>query len=180
MRLHRVFVHHPGTRSPAGSGHPLFVRPRQGGGRVDDPQHEYLVLYCSNDPAGAVAEAFGGLTGWEPEMFDGPPALPGSALALATYDTDRARLLDLDDAAVLLDLGLRPSEVVTRDREVTQRWARRVHDTGRWHGVGWWSYRDPRWHSYGIWARERLRVAGVEPLDLGHPAVVAAADVLNR
>lgn len=180
MLLHRVFVHLPSAARASDNGHPLFVWPYQGHGRVDDPDGDYPVLYAAGDPAGAVAETFGDFARWVPEMFDGPGTLPGSRLALATVDTGDTELLDLDDAAVLLDLGLRPSEVVTRDRTVTQRWARQIHGTGRWAGVGWWSYRDPRWHSYGVWARERLTVAGVEPLDLGHPAVAAAADILNR
>ena len=178
--LYRVFAHLPSARTAAENGHPLYVWPRQGRGRVDDPDGTYSVLYASDAPAGAVAERFGDFAAWPPEMFDGPVALPDSRLALATIDAGPARLLDLDDAAVLVELGLRPSEVVTRDRRVTQRWARRVHDAGRWAGVGWWSYRDPRWRSYGVWDRSALRVVAVEPLDLDHPAVRDAAEVLSR
>ena len=113
-------------------------------------------------------------------MFESP-ARPRARRALGRYElAERASVLDLDDAVTLRELGLRPSEVVSPDRTVTQRWARAIVDKRRWVGVRWWSYYDPRWYSYGLWDRRHLTVTGVEPLSLEHPAVVAAATVLQR
>jgi hypothetical protein len=47
--------------------------------------------------------------------------------------------------------------------------------------VRWWSYYDPCWGSIGLWELSGLTVRSVEVLhDLDQPAVVEAADVLNR
>ena len=105
----------------------------------------------------------------------------GRAHAVATYELpDRASILDLDDADALKRLRLRPSDVVTRDRAVTQRWALAAYLERRWIGVRWWSYYDPNWYSYALWDRRRLTLSGVEALSLDHPAVAEAAAVLQR
>ena len=75
---------------------------------------------------------------------------------------------------------LRPSQVVTRDRSVTQAWARKVWEEGEWSGVRWWSYHDPRWTTLGVWTTTTLTVAGVEDLSATHPAVIEAAEVMLR
>lgn len=109
------------------------------------------------------------------------PAHVGARRALGQYElADRAKVLDLDDADALRALGLRPSEVVSGDRAVTQRWARTIAEQQRWDGVRWWSYHDPRWYSYGLWDRRHLKVTQVEPLSLDHPAVIEAATALRR
>ncbi len=150
-----------------------------GAGRIDSPG-SYSVLYLSSAPAGAVAEAFGGVPLWTAAMLE-TPSLERGRRALASYELpDRAGVLDLDDPDALKRLGLRPSDIVTRDRAVTQRWALAAYREHRWIGVRWWSYYDPRWYSYGLWDRRHLTVTGVEPLSLDHPAVVDAATVLRR
>ena len=154
--------------------------PRTSGrGRIDSPG-DYDVLYLSSAAAGAVAEAFGRLTPWSASMLL-VPATPKAGRVIARFElADRARMLDLDDPESLKDLGIRPSDVVTRDREVTQGWALRAFRLKRWEGVRWWSYYDPRWYAYGLWDRRHLTVSGVEPLSLDHPAVIEAATVLRR
>lgn len=138
------------------------------------------MLYLSSAGAGAVAEAFGRLAGWSALMLR-VPGLPGATRVVARYElAERARVLDLDDVHSLTELGIRPSDVVTRDRTVTQAWALRAFGKKRWVGLRWWSYYDPRWYSYGLWDRRHLTVAGIEPLSLDHPAVVEAATVLRR
>ncbi|MGH2451983.1 MAG: RES family NAD+ phosphorylase [Candidatus Limnocylindria bacterium] len=179
MLLYRVF---PWLSSAAESepGHPLHVPQRQGAGRADNAGR-YSALYLSNAPAGAVAEAFGNLKLWTPRMFQRPD-LPGSARALATYAIpDEAPVFDLDDAAALSALGLRPSEVVTRDRKVTQLWALRIYEQQRWAGLRWWSYYDPRWYSYAIWDVARLTVQhDIHRLAIDDPMVVEASEILRR
>jgi hypothetical protein len=170
-----------GETDPARNGHPLYVFPHQGAGRVDDPEGEYGVLYVCDSPVGAVAEALGDYARWTSAVLAPPPAAPrGSVLALAEL-TGSPRVLDLDDPAVLVAEGLRPSTVVSRDRAVTQAWARRIHDRGRHAGVSWWSYRDPQWSAIGLWDRSGLSLAGrPTPLTMEHPALLDAAAVLPR
>lgn len=178
MLLYRVFPWVDGAAAGE-PGHPLYIPP-QGKHRIDNPDH-YSVLYASDAAAGAVAEQFGTLSEWAPSMLRGLPALPGSAFAVVSLDLpDHVAVCDMDDPARLVELGLRPSQVVTRERAVTQAWALRVYEEGRWGGVRWWSYYDPRWASHGIWDLGAVTVAAVEVLDAAHPAVVEAAEVLGR
>jgi len=178
LRLYRVCPFRADATAEQ-PGHPLFVPHPKGAGRIDSPA-SYSVLYLSSAPGGAVAEAFGSLPRWTAAMFDTPSLVRGSR-ALATYDlADPSGVLDLDDPDALKRLGLRPSDIVTRDRLVTQRWALAAYREHRWIGVRWWSYYDPRWHSYGLWDISSLRLTGTEILGLGHAAIVEAAGVLGR
>lgn len=139
-------------------------------------------MYLSSATAGAVAETFGALAVWPSEMF-ARPALPGSVRALATYDlSDEVPVFDLDNVRSLKQLGLRPSEVVTRDRTVTQRWALAIYEQRRWAGVRWWSYYEPKWYSYALWDITKLvpQLDTIRPLALDEAAVIEAADVLRR
>ncbi|MDT4936775.1 MAG: hypothetical protein QOG80_446 [Pseudonocardiales bacterium] len=151
-------------------------------GRIDNPGL-YGVLYLGNSSAGAVAEAFGWARLWDARLLRGVPSLPGSVRALARYDLDddRGPVCDLDDAARLVELRLRPSQVVTRDRTVTQGWATEIHGRHEFAGVSWWSYYDPRWGSVGLWDVSALELVAVDVLDeLDRPEIAEAADVLGR
>lgn len=179
--LYRVLPYVRSARANA-PGHPLFVPSATGAGRVDNPG-QYDVLYLGDTAAGAMAEAFGWSPRWDASLFRGIPALPGSVKALAAYELDdsRASICDLDDAARLVQLGLRPSQVVTRERSVTQRWSAEIFGRRTFAGVRWWSYYDPRWGSYGLWDVTAVRVRSVTVLDsIDHPDFAEAADVLNR
>ena len=59
--------------------------------------------------------------------------------------------LDLDDARGWYERRLRPTQVIARNRAVTQSWALAVHDKRddrggrRWAGIRWWSFQRPHW-----------------------------------
>ena len=177
-RLYRVFPWVEGA-SPGEPGHPLYVSGPQGHGRVDNPE-EYLTLYACDEPDGAVGEAFGNHAVWTPDLLEGPPALPDSRRALAVIDAKAVEVVDLDDPAALSERTLRPSQVVTRNRPVTQRWALSIFHEARWGGVRWWSYHDPEWGSFGLWDVGRLRVVEVRPLGDEVDDVRAVADRMCR
>jgi hypothetical protein len=158
---------------------------RQGPGRLDNPAH-YKIWYLSLEPAGAIAETFGDLDEWDSGMFD-YPLISGSRRALATYHlSDETPLLDLDDSRNLLIRGLRPTQVIERNRSATQNWALRVfnerNDSGMriWYGVRWWSYHRPQWRVIGYWGDEPPELLGVDELALTSPAVIDAASSLRR
>lgn len=146
---------------------------------MDNPEH-YLTLYASDAASGAVAEAFGNHAIWTPEILSGRPDLPGSVRALASLELERARTLDLDEPRELAERALRPSIVVSRDRETTQAWALGIWRERRWTGIRWWSRHDSRWGALGIWAVGRLRVTDVTALRADHPALVEAREALAR
>lgn len=179
-RYYRCTWYDAEARSPDVPGHPLYVSRRQGGGRVDDPLHEYRVLYLGTDPAGCVAEVFGDFVVWTPALLDPSPARPRAVRAVIEYEVD-AQVCDLDDPKRLSALGLRPSQVVSTDRRRTQQWARRIYDSDRYDGVSWWSRRDARWTSLALWHVRDATIEDVTVLDdLDAPCISDAAGALLR
>lgn len=183
MLVYRVFPYLPAAR-PGEPGHPLYQHRPQRGGRIDHP--DYHVWYLSRQPEAAVGETFGNLAVWDRSMFSFP-LLPGSQRALGVFRLpDDLRLLDLDDPRVLVELGLRPTQIVTRNLAVTQQWGHRIwsqrdpHDPSlrRWQAITWWSYHRPTWEVLGCWLTPEFD--HVEEIDLGHVAVREAAAALHR
>ena len=162
--LYRVFPFLP-RASPDEPGGPLYIPP-QGGGRLDNPDL-YAVFYASDAEAGALAESFGRFPEWTSAILEGSPALPGSVRPVARYGlAASARICNLDDPAQLAALGLRPSEIVSREYTRTREWARRIYRQGGWTGVRWWSYYDPRWSSFGLWDMSGVSIIDVRVLRL--------------
>src|SRR5680860_1751191 len=95
------------TASEDEPGHPLYVHTPQGSGRVDNPEH-YTVLYASDDPVGAIGEAFGNMAIWTPGLLEGPPLFSSSRRALITYAAGDTETLDLDDPESLVERQLKP------------------------------------------------------------------------
>lgn len=114
-------------------------------------------------------------------MLEGSPSLPGSARAIARYElTGDEPVCNLDDARQLLAFKLRPSEVVTRDYTRSRAWAKRIYSTGRWSGVSWWSYYEPKWASFGLWNVRRLKIREITVLQLDSPALLEASRTIVR
>jgi hypothetical protein len=105
--------------------------------------------------------------------------MPGARRRLGTYRFDETThpLLDLDDARVLADRGLRPTYVVIRERPRTQQMAADIYSEHRWAGVQWWSYYRPQWTVVALWAADNLTVASVDDV-AGQPALDEAAATL--
>ena len=183
MLLYRVFPYVEAAAA-GDAGHPLYLHRPQGSSRLDNAS-DYDCWYLAAEASGAIGETFGDLGIWTPGMF-AFPLLPGAVRALGVYRIDDdTPILDLDDAQNLLDRGLRPTQVIERNRSVTQAWAlkifRETKSNGghRWNGVRWWSYQRPQWRIYGIWGITPEFVE-VHDLDLEHPAVQDAAIALGR
>jgi hypothetical protein len=181
--IHRVFRALEGVAANTRGGALFVPRDRQGAGRHDDPAR-YGAFYSARSPVAAVAETIQAFRGRDlsPEDLE---LADGSRLTLVTFDDASLKgMVDLDDPAVLVDEGWRPSGVASRDRAVTQAMAARAFDAGAL-GLSWWSTLDSAWTNVTLFA-ERTIDAGVivpaadpEPLSLKHPAVVAAADHLG-
>jgi hypothetical protein len=128
----------------------------------------------------AVAEAlapFRGTGDVHPELL----VRMGRPLALAELELDdAARIVDLDDPGVLVRERLRPSQVATSRRPVTQDYAARLFDAGA-HGLRWWSTLESGWINVTLFDRvqESLNARGVRPLDVDDDAVREAAAFLG-
>ncbi|GLP76642.1 hypothetical protein TUM20983_37520 [Mycobacterium antarcticum] len=178
------------TSAVAGTaGHPEYLHRPRGKGRLDNPRH-YDTWYLAASPEAAVGEVFGDITVWGDDMFEFP-ALPNAPRTLGVFELpDDVRLLDLDDARALLARGLRPTQVIARNRAVTQGWALEIfteqNDLGdrRWDGVRWWSFHRPHWTVFGLWCTTREpashRLVNTERLHGRHPAVIDAARTLSK
>ena len=175
MTAYRVFPYDRAAyaHEPGGA---LFA-PVSSANRIANPSL-FCELYLSDSQAGAIAEAFGRFDTWTRERF----VHNGKPYALAGYEiADAGAICNLDNAGRLLALHLRPSEVVARNRRVTQAWAARIYEMNQWIGISWWSRYDSRWQSMGIWDRASITVAAPpEELSLTHPALVEAATLLPR
>jgi hypothetical protein len=172
VRLFRVFPFDPDA-APNEKGGVLYA-PGSTAGRIANPDL-YRELYLSLAPETAIAETLGRLPTWHPSDF---VRASGKQLALATYELpDDAPIIDLNSVGALAELGIeRPSEVVTRNRKVTQAWARTIFERGRYVGARWRSFYDPDWASVGLWDIEELRVIGTpEALSAEHPLVQKTA-----
>lgn len=181
MRLWRVFPWD--AQADAGSrGHPLWVpRTLQGAGRHDNPEL-YGALYLSESPIAAVAEHIAHLRGQALDDAD----LERGGLRLALLQLDAAlegRLWDLDEPRVLAERRLRPSQVATRVRPTTRRWAADLFRARpRRDGIRWWSTLEAAWMHVTLFDRALPRLAPAEPpepLRLRHPAVREAAAAIG-
>jgi hypothetical protein len=183
LRLFRVFPY-LATAAPYEPGG-VFFRSAGGRNRADSPAGAYRCLYAGDTAEGSVAETFGRFDTWDSALVEADPAtpfLPGSRFALAAFDSPNGLdIRQLDDAQALLDEALRPSQVVTRDRSISQAWAARIQAAGRYAGVAWWSYYDSSWHSYALWDIARLSLVGSPRiLRNGDDEVARAAATIGR
>ena len=177
--LYRVYRAIDGA-PPTARGGPLFVpREYQGAGRHDAPGR-YGAFYAARSPVAAVAEVIQAFRGRDLSAED-LERTDGTRLMLAQYDdTGLAMLVDLDEPAVLVEEGWRPSGVASRDRAVTQAMAVRAFDAGAL-GLSWWSTLDSAWTNVTLFAERALDASLVtldgtpQKLTTGHPAVIAAA-----
>jgi hypothetical protein len=177
LLLYRVFPYLATARAGQ-PGHPLYLRPGQGAGRWDNARR-YLAWYLAQDPTSAVGEVLADLPVWREETFN-VPQLPGVRRALGVYQVpDGLPYVDLDDASTLVRLGMRPTQVVQRNRPYTQAKALEIYEEGRWRGLRWWSFHHPSWHAWCLWDVE-LVCEHVEDLALSHPAVRDAAKALAK
>jgi hypothetical protein len=175
LALHRVFPWD--ERAPAGAPYsPSFAPAQQGSGRfdlVDAP-----VLYLGESAEHAAGEMLQGFRGRP--FHESALRRFGHPLALVRVDVPddlAAAIVDLDDPAQLLALGLHPSDVVSEDRSRTRGIAARLYEGGAT-GLRWWSKLSGDWHGVVLFLARaplsRLTLGDPEPLSPSHPAVVSA------
>lgn len=181
MRLWRVLPLDERANDTEPGGALWFPREQQGAGRHDNPEL-YGCLYVSEEPISAIAEQlspFRGTGALLPSMlvrFGLPMAIAGLELP------DAAKVVDLDDPATLHSEGLRPSQVATRRRTVTQIQAAEIHAA---HGdaiaIRWWSTLEASWINWTLFERAagELELAELAKLRIDDALVLEAADFLG-
>jgi hypothetical protein len=178
--LYRCFAWNERGRPERLDGALWFPRPYQGDGRHDNADL-YGCLYLSEEPLSCVVEQLA--------RFRGQRLLPsllvrrGLPLGLAELElAGEARLLDLDDPAVLRRERLRPSRVATRARDVTQPQARALYDARPdAAGLRWWSTFESQWLNVTVFDRAAaaLRLVAARTLAVEDEEVASAADFLG-
>lgn len=177
--LYRVVPFMPGAKKGE-LGHPLYFPPNQGMARVDNSSY-YAVGYLATRGSCAVSESFGFLTVWDSRMLRPIKTLPESRWVVATYTLKTESVIfEMDDAANLQRLKIRPSRVVTRDRAITQSWALKVYKNGGSAGISWWSFYNPDWSCVGLWDLSKLKVKEIEELTLENSWVEEASRATNK
>jgi len=179
--LYRVF---PWDKASTGSGlgGPLYVpRAAQGQGRHDLPSRDG-VLYSSKSPVSAIAE-------WI-QMFRTRPLRSvhfgpthGLVRALARLELpDTVSLVDLDDPRVLVEHSIKPSELMTHARQMTQKWTARLYGQGH-PGFFWPSTLESQWINATLFetrVRDHLKLVGQsQGLTTDMPEVRQAAAALG-
>lgn len=181
MRLWRALPLDEQARSEQPGGALWFPRELQGAGRHDNPEL-YGCLYVAEDPVSAVAEQlapFRGAKALLPSMlirFEAP-------LFLTSFELpDGVTVVDLDDPVVLDEEGLRPSQVATRRRSVTQMQAAELYaahvDAA---AIRWWSTLEASWINWTLLDRAapELELREATKLAVDTPVVLEAADFLG-
>ena len=180
MTLYRCFAWRAAARDAQPDGPLWFPRMFQGDGRHDNPD-VYGCLYLSDRPESCIAEQFAAFRGQR--LAASMLRRRGLPLALARLEIhDSATLIDLDDPSVLLRDRLRPSQVATRSRLVTQPQALALyHRHPRAAGLRWWSSWEALWANVTVFDRAAggLRAAEVTELTLDHPSLLDAADIFG-
>jgi hypothetical protein len=175
--LHRAFAWNSRALETDQDGPLWFPRLFQGEGRHDNPDR-YGCLYLADRPLSALVEQLARFRGQR--LSSSLLRRRGLPLALAELELAAdAELIDLDDPAVLRRERLRPSNVATRAREITQTQARRLHDRHRRAaGLLWWSTFESSWINVTLFNRaaSRLAVRSVRAMTIDDPAVIEAAD----
>ena len=179
MILYRCFAWNERARADQPDSPLWFPRVFQGDGRHDNPD-AYGCLYLTEREASAVVEQFARFRGQrltEPMLIRRKQPLALAAIELP----DDADLVDLDDPVVLRRRRLRPSQVATRDRSVTQPQALAVYRDTEAVGLRWWSIFESLWANYTIFDRagSALAVEDVRRLSLEDTVVREAADYLG-
>lgn len=162
---------------------PSYVRLSQGQGRFDLPGAASGVLYVAETPEHAVAELLQRYRGQTLDARD--LRIAGHSLALVRVhlpDPVRSDIVDLCDPEVLVRIRIRPDQLASRDRHLTQRIAGEIHANDK-AGLRWWSALTGDWHTVVVF-RDRIRSARPrygtpEPLTLDHAAVREATAALG-
>jgi hypothetical protein len=174
--LYRCFAWDERARYDQQDGPLWFPRVFQGEGRHDNPDL-YGCMYLADRSISSVVEQLARFRGQR--LTESLLRRRGLPLALAEIELAKeAKVINLDDPSTLTREALRPSMVATRQREVTQPQARKLHD-GHTEaaGLSWWSTYESLWMNVTIFERAAamLRVHSIRSLRLEDPAVVEAA-----
>lgn len=170
------------SAAPGAPFSPSHLQPGQTTGRFDLGDRP-PVWYLAGNEAHAVGEVLQGFRGGT--LTPAHLKRHGWPLALAAFDIPPAviaKIADLGDPAVLLELGRRPEELAHHDRVVTQAIARQVYGAG-YDGLRWWSALTGAWTSTVLFA-DRVAITDLTirtpvPLTLKLGAVVEAASMLG-
>jgi hypothetical protein len=178
--LFRCFPWDAAVRARARGGALWFPRMLQGDGRHDNP-HLYGCLYVSEEPVATVVEQLARFVGTS--VAEADLVRPSGALALAAIElTGEDDVIDLDEPHVLVREALRPSQVATHGRPLTQGHAADLFERhARAAGIRWWSTFESLWANVTLFDRadDDLRLEDVHRLELGDDVVREAADFLG-
>ncbi len=188
MELYRVFVWDEAVKNPykVGAtrfreGAPLYVpKDYQGDGRHDIK--EDAIYYCSKEAISAIAEGIKDYRNLSINDDDfRRPNKSRLALAKLALD-DKAKLIDFTDANQLVKFNMKPANIATHEREITQALSNSVYNMGAG-GFVWWSTLEATWSNVTLFAsrvKNKIKIAdNIEPLNVKMKLVREAAKLLG-
>ena len=180
MTLYRCFAWRAAVRHDEPDGPLWFPRMFQGEGRHDNPD-AYGCLYLADRPESCIVEQLAPFRGQR--VTAAMLSRRGLPLALARLQiAARAELIDLDDPSVLKRERLRPSQIATRRRAVTQPQALALYRSHpRADGLRWWSSWEALWTNVTLFDRAAasLEVLEVTELTPGDRHLLDAAETFG-
>jgi len=168
----RVFPWDPAAK-PGEPFSPSYIYPHQGSGRFDLAGK--LVVYLGETAVHAVAEKLQRFRGQRVDRKDLIES--GKTLALVECQLGTIKLADLCDPKVLVQYGLAPDVLASRDVTKTQRVAATLYKEG-YEGLRWWSALSGDWHTIVVFDG-KIDCGKPEPLTIAHQAVRDASVVLG-
>jgi hypothetical protein len=139
------------------------------------------VLYCSKHAASAIAERLQEFRG---QVIENKDLTVGALrLALACIEIpEEFSLVDLCQTSVLSEWGIDPLQVATKDRVISQRLARRLHEKNV-SGFLWWSSLEPAWTNVSLFqSRVESKIILRKPiryLETAMPELIQAANKIG-
>ena len=181
LTLWRAFPWDPAA-APGDPFSPLHIQSGQTSGRFD--LHDRPpVLYLGESAEHALGELLQGFRG----RTIGAPHLKRRDRPLAVVDVRVPAgvadgIVDCTDPAALARHHVKPDQLASHDRGVTQAIARRLHESGV-PGFRWWSVLTGDWHNVVLFSdrvsASALHVGKPEQVTLAHPALARCAAVLG-
>ena len=181
MDLYRVFVWDGNHNEQKLLKALCPLKSMQGVGRHDIPD-KTAVIYCSQSSVSAIAEVIQGFRGIT--LGDGDFKVPQNKMRALCHFVldDNISLIELNDPIELNKRQLKPSQVVSSNRKVTQNISRSLFDENI-SGFTWWSTLNSSWENVTLFKKRTIDNISIDgdiiPLNTQLPVLMEAADILR-
>lgn len=185
ISIYRCFTHDINVTNNYNRGGPLFIpRIRQGSGRHDIPALDG-VLYGSLNKVSSIAEYLRGFMNNKvslTELKEFFELKDDNFKSVAKLNiTKEVKILDLTEPDNLVKLNIKPSDMATHTRQITQDISAKIFTQG-YDGFLWWSVLESRWTNvtlYELRIKDKIEIGNIEKLSIEVRELQSALELLN-